>query len=94
MKTGNTRSVDYRISKLLGELEKEFGRCEKTLGREMGMIGLWMEFETLFSYPDGGHDNKAGDGPKWAAAGEPQWANYREFVPSFKQAYAKLGEGV
>jgi hypothetical protein len=92
VKSGNGRVVQYRISKFLRELEKEFGQCEKTLGREIEMSQLWHDFGALFMYPGDGHDDKTDDEPKWAAAGEPAWANYREFVPSFKRAYAKLAE--
>lgn len=92
VKSGNARVVQYRISKFLRELEKEFGQCEKTLRQEIEMSQLWNDFDALFMYPAAGHSDKTGDEPRWQAAGEPTWANYKEFVPSFKREYTKLSE--
>jgi transcriptional regulator with XRE-family HTH domain len=92
VKSHNARLVRYRISKFLAELEKEFGRDEKTFGREIERSQLLPELGALFMHPDGGCDDIAGGEPKVVTHGEPQWANCKEFVPAFKSTYAKLAK--
>jgi transcriptional regulator with XRE-family HTH domain len=87
--SGNGRLARYRISKFLRELEKEFGQSKETFKREMNTWGQLDEFICLFMYPDRTPDEAKG-GQERIAHGEPAWANYREFVPAFKRAYAKL----
>ena len=73
-KSGSGRLAHYRISKFLGELEKEFGITKERFDAEKRKWELWSEFENLFEDPDG----------------EPALASHREFVPSFIKTYKKL----
>jgi hypothetical protein len=102
VESGNGRLAQYRISKFLDELEKEFGQCKEVFRHEMKKDGLWMAFETLFMYqkkgtvaePQGGsfRAKRSVNHGKIEYRTEPVWVSYRELVPSFNNAYAKLAK--
>jgi len=70
--------ADYRISKFLESLEKEFGLSKEHLDQELLKQELWRDFENLFEDPD-------------SETGE-QVSSPREFVPSFIKTYKRLAK--